>query len=227
MKQCRGNLIVIEGSCDGIGKTTQLELLKQHLKNDNVELITHHFPSYHTIQGRLVEEYLKGNYGSIENLSPYFINSLYAIDRAISWNQLLNNEYEKGKTILLDRYTTSSLIYQSSLIDDIEDRKSFIDYIIDFEYNKLQIKRPNHVIFLYAPFEVIRSMREKRKDNDGISNDIHERNIDYMKKVYENAMFVADYLKWDMIACHQKNEMKSKEDVHNEIYQLVRKRCNK
>ena len=29
-----GNLIVIEGSCDGVGKTTQFKKLIEHLKED-------------------------------------------------------------------------------------------------------------------------------------------------------------------------------------------------
>ena len=122
-----GKLIVIEGSCDGVGKSTQYKLLVDRLikDNDNV-VITHHFPSYGTYQGRPVEEYLRGNYGKISNLSPYFVNSLYAQDRAITWISGLKQEYEKGNIIVLDRYATSSLIYQSSSIEDDREREEFI-----------------------------------------------------------------------------------------------------
>ena len=77
----KGKLIVIEGACDGIGKTTQFQLLKEHLEKDGKEIVTHHFPSYQTYQGKPVEMYLEGKYGQPHELSPYFINSLYAIDR--------------------------------------------------------------------------------------------------------------------------------------------------
>ena len=67
-----GKLIVIEGSCDGVGKSTQYKLLVDRLSKDkNNIIVTHHFPSYGTYQGRPVEEYLRGNYGKISNLSPY------------------------------------------------------------------------------------------------------------------------------------------------------------
>lgn len=216
-------LIVIEGSCDGIGKTTQYKLLEQHLLKDNYEVVKHHFPSYGTEEGLLVEKYLKGNLGSPEELSPYFINSLYAIDRAITWNNTLKKEYEQGKIILLDRYTTSSIIYQAALIEDIEQRKKFIDYIIDYEYNKLGIKSPDQTIFLTAPFDEITKIRNQRKTNDGITNDIHETNLEFMKKVYENAIFVANYLSWDIVECFQNNQMRSIDDIHNEVYKLVKK----
>lgn len=216
-----GKLIVLEGACDGIGKTTQFDLLWKHLENDGIEIHHHHFPTYNTYQGAPVERYLAGDFGEPKELSPYFINCLYAEDRAITWNLELKKNFEMGKFILLDRYTTSSVIYQAALIEDIEERKKFIDYIVDFEYNKLGIKEPDNVIFLYAPFELVAEMRSKRKQNDGIENDIHERNLEFMKKVYDNAMFIADYLDWDKVQCNNGNEMRSIEDIHNEIYSII------
>lgn len=218
-----GKLIVIEGACDGIGKTTQYELLKKRLVNDGNSVISHHFPSYGEYQGVSVEHYLKGEYGSPDSLSPYFINNLYAIDRAITWHTKLKNEY-KDNIILLDRYTTSSLIYQSALIENIEERKKFINYVIDFEYKKLGIKSPDLVIFLDAPFDLVSDMRKKRKQNDGIKDDIYEKDISLMKKIYENAIFVAEYLNFSKVSCNNGNEMRSINDIHDDIYRLVKKK---
>ncbi len=218
-----GKLIVIEGACDGIGKTTQYELLKKRLVNDGNNVISHHFPSYGEYQGVSVEHYLKGEYGSPDSLSPYFINNLYAIDRAITWHTKLKNEY-KDNIILLDRYTTSSLIYQSALIENIEERKKFINYVIDFEYKKLGIKEPDLVIFLDAPFDLVSDMRKKRKQNEGIKDDIYEKDISLMKKIYENAIFVAEYLNFSKVSCNNGNEMRSINDIHDDIYRLVKKK---
>lgn len=220
----KGKLIVIEGACDGIGKTTQFEMLCNHFKEDNHEIMHHHFPTYQTYQGAPVEKYLKGDYGQPNELSPYFINSLYAMDRAITWYTKLKELYNQGKIILLDRYTTSSLIYQSALIKDLDQKKKFIDYVIDFEYNKIGIKEPDNVIFLHAPFELVTELRNARKQNEGIANDIHESNLDFMKNVYESAMFVADYLSWNKIQCNNGNKMREINDIHEEVYSLVKKR---
>jgi dTMP kinase len=149
---------------------------------------------------------------------------LYAIDRGITWYTNLKQLYEQGKVILLDRYTTSSLIYQSALIEDIEQKKKFIDYVIDFEYHKIGIKEPDNVIFLSAPFDLVTEMRNARIQNEGIKNDIHESNLNFMKKVYESGMFIADYLSWNKIQCNNGNKMRNIDDIHEEIYGLVRKR---
>lgn len=220
-----GKLIVIEGSCDGVGKSTQYRLLVDRLIKENERtIITHHFPSYGTYQGRPVEEYLKGNYGKISELSPYFVNSLYAQDRAITWITGLKDEYEKGSVIILDRYTTSSLIYQSSVIESLEEREKFIDYVDDYEYNKLGIARPDLVIFLHAPYEVAQELKRKRKNNDGVENDIHERNNAFMKNVSDNSISIAKKFNWHFIECAYENKMRSETEIHEDIYKLVKKK---
>ena len=220
----KGTLIVFEGSSDGIGKSTQIKLLWDRLEKEGNVVVNHHFPTYGTYHGAPVEEYLRGNLGSINDLPPYFINSLYAVDRACAWHTKLKPMYDDGKILLMDRYTTSSLIYQSAKIKDIEEKKKFLDYVTDFEYNKLGIQRPDVVVFLTAPFEMISEMRKNRVDNEGITNDLHERDLEYLKEVYDNSMFVAEYLGWDIIYNNIGMELRSKEDIHNDVYNLVRKR---
>ena len=221
-----GNIIVIEGASDGIGKTTQFDLLKTRLEKDGNEVVNHHFPSYDTYHGEPVVKYLQGDLGKIENLSPYMVNSLYAVDRAVVWNKHLREQWQQGKIVLLDRYTTSSLIYQSALITDPKEKRDFIDYVCEFEYEKIGIGKPDDVIFLHAPFDLVTEMRNARKMNAGVTNDIHESDLEFMKKVYESAMFVADYLGWSAVQCNNGNQMKSIDEIHEDVYKLVRKRID-
>ncbi|MBQ3435885.1 MAG: dTMP kinase [Bacilli bacterium] len=217
----KGKLIVIEGAVDGIGKSTQYDLLYQRLISEGEKIVKYHFPSYNTIQGKLIEEYLEGKFGKPHDLSPYFINELYATDRAVTWYQELKKYYDEGYIVLLDRYTTSSIIYQSALLDD---KKDFINYVEEFEYHKLGIPKPDKVIFLTAPFELVHELRSNRKENEGIENDIHESDTDFMEKVYQNALFVADYLTWDKIICNENDRMRTIEDIHEEIYKKVKEK---
>lgn len=220
----KGNLFVIEGASDGMGKSTQMKMLYDRLTRDGETIINHHFPSYGTYYGKVVEEYLKGNFGTYENLSPYFIHMLYAQDRAIACQCELQKEYDAGKFLLMDRYTTSSLLYQAASIEDVNKKKEFLNFVEDYEYNKLGIIKPNQVCFLYASLDLITDLRNSRSNNDGIQKDIHETDLEYMKKVYDNAMFVADYLNWEMINCEENGKMRTIEDIHEDIYKLVKKK---
>ena len=65
-------------------------------------------------------------------------------------------------------------------------------------------------------------MRNARKQNEGLENDVHERDLSFMKKVYDNAMFLADYLGWNKIKCNDGDKMKSIEDIHKEINLLIK-----
>ena len=220
----KGKLIVFEGACDGIGKTTQFEKLSDRLKKDGYHITNHHFPTYGTYHGGPVEHYLKGDFGVPKEVDPYFAHILYAVDRKVAWETELKAAYERGDVILLDRYTTSSLIYQSALIEDIKQKKKFLDFVEDYEYKRLGIKRPDLVIFLHAPYDLAAKMRAARKSNDGIQNDIHERDPEYMKKVYESAMFCAEYFGWNQVQCNDGDQMRSIDDIHEEIYQFVKRK---
>ena len=64
----RGKLIVVEGACDGIGKSTQYSLLEMKLIGKGFKVAKHHFPSYNTPQGAGVEKYLSGTFGEAKEL---------------------------------------------------------------------------------------------------------------------------------------------------------------
>ncbi|MBQ3142868.1 MAG: thymidylate kinase [Bacilli bacterium] len=218
----KGMLIVVEGSCDGIGKTTQFNLLCERLKKEGHDVVNHHFPTYNSYQGAPVEKYLKGDFGKPSEISNYFVNSLYAVDRGVTWYSKLKKDFDSGKTIILDRYTTSSIIYQSALIEDEEEKKEFINFVNDFEYNKIGIKEPDLVIFLHVPFDIATKIRNERKQNDGIENDVYERDEELLKKVYKSAVFVADYLSWDTIECSENENMREIKSIHEEMYNKIK-----
>ncbi len=214
----KGKLIVIEGSGDGIGKSTQVRLLTKKLDAAGEPYVCHHFPSYGTVQGAPVSEYLSGAFGPPESLSPYFINNLYALDRAISWHSGLKKLVGEGKTLILDRYVTSSLIYQSALIEDPAEKKEFIRYVSDYEYEKLGVGKPDAVIFLHVPPDVSRTLRASRGGEGVIDGDIHESDGGFLKKVYDNSVFLADYLGWRRIECAKDGAMRPKEEIAEEVF---------
>ena len=111
-----------------------------------------------------------------------------------------------GKSTFIRRFMDIMVI---PAINDVNEKKAFLDYVSDFEYVKLGIQEPDIVIFLTAPFEMIAKMRESRINNEGLQNDLHERDINYLKEVYDNAMFVANHLSWNIVNCNDGDKLRS------------------
>ena len=216
-----GKLIVIEGVSDGVGKTTQVKELYKKLVDLGKEVVYHHFPSYGEGGAFLVEEYLKGNLGKREDIGPYAISSFYAVDRFYAYHNELKEALNSGKIVLLDRYTTSNLIYQGSLFER-EKRDEFLDYITDYEYNKLGLKKPDLVIFLKLDKDFASTLR-KNRDTEGVEGDINEKDNDFLDKVYDNSLYVADKYNFKIIECSKDGKLRSIDDISREVYNIVRK----
>ena len=210
-------LIVIEGVSDGVGKTTQIKELYNKLVESGKEVVYHHFPSYGSVGASLVEEYLKGNLGKREDIGPYAISSFYALDRFYAYHNELKKALNEGKIVLLDRYTTSNLIYQGSFF---EDKDEFLDYVTDYEYNKLGLKKPDLVIFLKLDKSIAKELR-KNRDTDGVEGDINEKDTVFLDKVYDNSLYVADKYDFKIIECSKDGVLRSIEDISREIYSIV------
>ena len=213
-----GKLIVIEGVSDGVGKTTQIKELYNKLVQSGKEVIYHHFPSYGSVGASLVEEYLKGNLGKREAIGPYAISSFYAMDRFYVYHNELKKALNEGKIVLLDRYTTSNLIYQGSFF---EDKDEFLDYITDYEYNKLGLKKPDLVIFLKLDKSIAKELR-KNRDTDGVEGDINEKDTVFLDKVYDNSLYVADKYDFKVIECSKDGVLRSIDDISREVYSIVK-----
>lgn len=211
-------LIVIEGVSDCIGKSTQVKELYKRLEQDGKDVIYHHFPSYGESGACLVEMYLNGKLGNRENINPYAVSTFFAMDRFCVYKNKLERELNNNKIVLLDRYTTSNLIYQGALFER-EEKEDFLDYVSDFEYNKLGLKRPDLVIFLKLDKDDVNTLRENR-DNE--SKDVNEKDLNFLDKVYDNSLYVASKYSFKIIECSKDGKLRSIDDINEEIYSIVK-----
>ena len=220
-----GKLFVIEGS-DGSGKHTQLEKLKEHLKKDNIHFKDISFPNYGSASSSLVKMYLGGEFGTNPNdISAYIASTFYAADRYATYKKDLEDYYNHGGIILADRYTTANMIHQAGKIKNKQERKKFLEWLYDFEFNLYKIPKPDEVFFLNMPREKSLKLMENRKKK--ITNeeqkDIHERNENYMRESYEAAKEVAKEYNWYVINCVKNDAIRTIEDIHQEIYKEIRR----
>jgi len=213
-------LIVIEG-VDSSGKATQSALLKEKLAAFGKKIKTIEFPNYAHDSSAVVKMYLGGEFGTDPNaVSPYAASMLFAVDRfasvKVTWKELFSD----GNIVIADRYTTSNMVHQASKIKDAKEKGEFLDWLYDLEYNKLSLPKPDLVIFLDMPPEIAKSLMAKRAnkiDNSDIK-DIHERNENYLRASYDNAVFVADKYNWTTIHCANDSGLRTIEDISEEIF---------
>ena len=201
----RSLLAVIEG-LDGCGKSTQFELTAKKLSDKGYTVKAISFPDYEQPSSVLVRMYLDGKLSdSAEDINAYAAASFYAVDRYASYKQFWENDYNNGTFILAARYVTSNLIYQMSKLDKSEWDK-YIDWLYDYEYDKLGLPRPDKVIFLDMPLEVSQKLLSARYRGDESKKDIHEADMEYMKKCRDAAYFSAKKLGWSIIDCSDGKE---------------------
>lgn len=216
-----GKLIVIEG-LDGSGKSTQLELLPKKLKENGIDCKTVSFPDYESNSSALVKMYLNGDFGTHpSDVNPYAASAFYTVDRFASYKTGWGKFYNNGGTVISGRYTTSNAVHQASKLNSKE-WVPFLDWLYDFEYNKIGIPRPDKVIFLDMPVEVSQKLLDKRYSSGG-KKDIHERDTDYLNKCRAAAKFTAEYSGWETVACAENGEARTVEDISEDILNSVLK----
>lgn len=195
-----GKLMVIDG-LDGCGKSTQLNLLDEYLRRGGTAYKQISFPDYDQPSSALVKMYLGGELGgSAAAVNAYAASSFYAVDRYASYTRFWRVDYEKGTPIVAARYVTSNAIHQMTKLPQ-EEWDAFLEWLEDYEYNKLGLPKPDAVIFLDMPIEVSQRLMEQRYDGDNEKKDIHERDLTYLYRCREAALYAAEKKGWRVLPC--------------------------
>lgn len=221
-------LVVIEG-VDASGKQTQTEKLYDNIKNLGINARKIEFPNYESETSSLVRMYLGGEFGNnAESVNPYTASAFFAVDRVGSIKCIWRDKLNETDVVIADRYVTSNMIHQASKIADVKEKEAFLDWVYDFEYNKLELPKPDLVIFLDMPVEYAQKLMLNRKNkiNDSEIKDIHESDINYLKKSYDNAVYVANKYNWHTISCVEDGKIRTIEDISNEILFVVKERLS-
>lgn len=215
-----GKLIVFEGT-DGSGKSTQFKALCQRLSDSGTQFERLVFPQYKEPSSALIRMYLAGEFGSNPgDVNPYAASAFYAVDRYASMKKVWGEPYEKGGLILADRYTTSNAVHQSCKLPEHE-RADFCRWLDEFEHDKLELPRPDLVLYLDMPTEMATKLLRSREQATNTHADIHEVDAGYLSACRTAALQAAQVLGWTVIPCVENGVLRSIEDIHQQIWNLV------
>ena len=180
-------LVVLEG-LDGAGKSTQVKKLRTYLESIFGSLEYIHFPRYDApVYGDLISRFLRGDFGSNEQVHPQLVALLFAEDRhgaAPGMKETLN----AGSHVLLDRYVYSNIAYQCAKLSDEQEADKLREWIFNTEYGDFALPKPDLNIFLDVPISFVESKLKSNRGGDDRSyleggQDIHEADIEFQKRV--------------------------------------------
>ncbi len=215
-----GKLIVIEGT-DGSGKSTQFRLLSERLEKEGIAFRHTVFPRYDKESSALIRMYLGGSFGAKpSDVHAYAASSFYAVDRYASYKEDWGAWYESGGVILSDRYTTSNAVHQASKEPE-EAQQAFLQWLYDFEYEKLGLPRPDLTLYLDVPTDFTERLLRHREQDTNTKADIHEQDTSYLATCRRMGKKAAAFYNWTVISCVENGVMRSIEDIHGEIYRRV------
>src|SRR3989344_40049 len=135
----KGHFVVIEGT-DGSGKNTQVKLLRKKLQILGQQVQILEFPRYSgNPYGKIIGQYLRGEFGGLNDVNTYLISLAYAGDRSLAKPDI-EHWLKQKQIIIADRYVPSNKAYMSARLHKAQ-REQFIEWLDDLEYNINAIPR--------------------------------------------------------------------------------------
>jgi len=216
----KGKLIVIEG-LDGSGKATQAKKLVEALESRRIDARKVSFPDYESNSSALVKMYLAGEFGKDpSDVNAYAASTFFSVDRYASYKKDWGRFYGEGGVIVADRYTTSNAIHQCCKLPE-EEWEAYLNWLFHFEYNMLGIPAPDQVVYLQVDVEESQKLMTSRYQGDESKKDIHEGNLEYLKKSRRAADYCARKMGWKVVNCFADGTMRTIEDIHAEVLKLI------
>lgn len=223
-----GYLLTIEAP-DASGKSTQVNALTSRLEKDGHRVRLIRFPNYGTPACKPCEMYLSGVLGkNPSDTGAYAASVFFAVDRYFSYRTDWKRDLEDdGTVVILDRYTTSNAIHQLAKIEGENEKSEFLEWLYDFEFGKMELPVPDDTIFLdVEPIASAKLLKMRAEADKSHFTDIHEADTAYLAKCYDAAVFAADRKCWKKIKCSHGENMRSIDDIADEIYGYVSRRIN-
>jgi dTMP kinase len=218
----RGKFIVLEG-IDGSGKRTQIKALASVFVQRGIAFSKIGFPNYDGFFGKLVAQFLNGEFGPLAAVDPHFSALLYAGDRLES-KPAIEAALASGQVVLADRYVASNLAHQGARVPP-EKREEFLRWLKQLEYEIHALPHEDLVLYLRLPVaEAHRLVGIKgARDYTKLRHDLQESNLSHLEvasQVYDD---LARQPNWVTIECFDAaiGALRRPAAIHEEVLAAV------
>ncbi|MCC7515338.1 MAG: thymidylate kinase [Bacteroidia bacterium] len=231
----KGKLIVLTG-IDGSGKTVQTKLLYDKLLSKGIPAETIDFPQYgRTLFADMIAKYLRGEFGSLKDVSPYLAAVLFAGDR-FEAKSILEGWLNEGKVVIANRYVCDNIAHQGVRVYDSDKHANlpkFVDWLTRLEYDVYGLPKSDLNVFLSIPHTVAYDLIVAKAERAYLGNskrDIHEADFNYL----ENTSIVFHTLamsqpNWETVDCMNKNgKLLSELEISKKVWNCIKRdvECN-
>lgn len=218
----RGILIAVEG-IDGSGKRTQVALLEKALAKRGHSVYSTGFPQYDSWFGKMVGQFLDGQFGSLETVDPHFTALLYAGDR-FEAKPRIEAALKRGSIVLADRYIGSNLAHQTARVPAGK-RAEFLSWIEHLEYKIYGLPRENLVLYLRVPAVEAHSLvaRKSARSYTESKRDILEASLRHLEDATQMYDLLSRRANWATIQCFDAEHhlMRPREEIAAEVLKAV------
>ena len=203
----KGKFITFEG-CEGVGKSRQIKLLEEYLKNNGVEYYLTREPGGTTVSEQIRKVILDGKNDSMTDECEAL---LYAAARVQLLKEVVKPKLDDGGLVLCDRYIDSSLAYQGYA------RGLGVEFVQKINDYAIKNFMPDYTVFLKLPPEIA----FKRKGGVDKTDRLELSGMEFHQKVYAGYLDLAEKYKDRFIVIDASGE---KEETHAKIINALKEK---
>ena len=200
----QGKMVTFEG-CDGVGKSTQLKLLKEYMEKTGQEAVFVREPG-----GTKISEQIRSVIMAVENseMTAKTETLLYAASRAQLVEEIIRPALGQGKLVICDRFIDSSIAYQGGGRNiDV----NVVRAISNFATDNLKIDLTVFIDLSYA--DAFRTVKKEDR--------LEAENSDFHSRVYKAYIDEADREPDRIVRI---TPCIDKKETHNKILEALRNR---
>ena len=206
---------------------------RRFFKKERYKIATIDFPQYGAKSAGLLEKYLIGKYGSADEVGPYRASIFYACDRYDA-SFKIKKWLDDGKIIISDRYIASNIGHQGGKIKDKKERKKYLKWLYNLEYDIFKIPKPDITFILKTSPESSRKLspkitdKEKKKKRKAYlgnkKRDIHEKDLKHLDDALNSYLEAAKEFPKDfkVIECFENEKLLPPERIHQKVWKEIK-----
>ena len=97
----------------------------------------------------------------------------------------------------------------------------YLEWLDEYEYGKLDLPKPDLVIFLDMPVEISQRLMSGRYEGDESKKDIHESNVRFLKACRKAALYTAQKQGWKVVECSSGENPLTIEEITESLKELI------